>query len=237
MDLALVSIHKPQMRLTPSPPEPDEGISMNLRKFALWPSPSLPVAVHRVPNSQGTAPPAPDMQSGNVVQLPRPNATDDDPLDHPVSLNAPDAGVREPRPAPTAGLMQSDELKAFFNLPHLECGKQAGARMKSLESLQQGKVGLISRFQHAVQQLAARKQMASDRLQDTRLQTLGISSTVTAQIDLRLAALERDIAALQEQHEQAAQGLGWVNTVLNSYQTGYEQGIRAALDAQLLGLE
>ncbi len=26
------------------------------------------------------------MQSGNVVQLPRPNATDDDPLDHPVSL-------------------------------------------------------------------------------------------------------------------------------------------------------
>ena len=59
---------------------------------------------------------------------------------------------------------------------------------------------------------------------------------MTYQLRLACTRLERDIGTLVAQRELALEGKGWILSALNEYQIGFGKGMRAAIDAELLGL-
>ena len=202
---------------------------MNLRKMIFWNSPSAPSAEAALP-MDAALPPRDDIS--NVIQLPQRNA-----LDAPAGLGA----AQEPAISTAAlgpeprGLMDAPELQAFFADNHFGLGRHNGANYKTQDALTLGKQALVSRFQNALAGLAEQKQAKADRLRNTQLQTEGLCNTTTTQLGLACTRLERDMAVLREQIQQAADGKGWVLEALNRYQIGFGKGLREAVDFELIG--
>lgn len=195
-----------------------------LRKFSFWKSQSSETSVGRNAQIEHGSADALD----NVVQMPVGS-----PLDAPAGLAqliAPPTAVQLPQ-----GLMDSPELKAFFADNHVGLGRHNGAHYQTQEALALGRETLVSRFQNALEVMVAQRQAKVDALRNMALQTAGVCTTVTSQLNLASQRLERDMATLQAQSEQAAQHKGWVLSALNEYQIGFGKGLREAVDFELLG--
>lgn len=173
--------------------------------------------------------------SSNVVHLPFGS-----PLDKPVGLSESDKALDQESTArndraPT-GPMAATKIKHFFAQDFYGFGRYNGSHFKTQEGCQNGKESLITSFQNALDLVVDEKQAKVDHLKNVELQTVGISETVTAQLNLACKRLERDIETLKTQIDQAAQGKGWILAALNEYQIGFAKGLREAIDAELLGL-
>lgn len=166
---------------------------------------------------------------GNVIHLP-PRTS----LDMPAGLDSPLSNSPAATPQPR-GLLDAPELKAFFADNHFGLGRHNGANYTTQEALALGKQARVSKFQNAVAGIAQQKQARADRLCNTKLQTEGICCTTTEQLKLACTLLERDIAVLHDQINQAAEGKGWVLNALNEYQIGFAKGMREAIAFELLG--
>jgi hypothetical protein len=215
---------------------------MNLRKMMFW---NTPEANHGTPAAASTPVPfsgaAPDAL-GNVIQMPVRS-----PLDEPAGLAPaqvlPESLAAGPAAAPGApapagqplGLMETPELKAFFAENFFGLGRHNGSFYRSQDALEQGKQGLVSRFQNTLSILVEQRQAKVDRFIDMQLQTEGVCATVTAQLGLARSRYERDMNVLREQIALADSGKGWVLEALNRYQLGFGKGVREAIDFELLG--
>jgi len=131
--------------------------------------------------------------------------------------------------------MDTPELKDFFADNYFGLGRHNGSNYRTQEALMQGKQSLVSRFQNTLAQLVEQRQAKVDRLRNTQLQTEGLCATTTAQLDMACKRIERDMAVLRDQIEQAADGKGWILEALNRYQIGFGKGLREAVDFELLG--
>lgn len=204
---------------------------MKLSNLKFWQSEPSSIEDSKVDSALSKA------TSSNVVQLPVGS-----PLDQPMGLSDEANTTLDQEPtnqsdskAP-AGPMASPKIKHFFAQHFYGLGRHNGSHFKTQEAYQNGKASLITRFQNALELIIDEKQAKVDRLKNVELQTVGISETVTAQLNLACTRLERDIETLKSQIEQAAQGKGWILAALNEYQIGFGKGVREAIDAELLGL-
>ncbi len=213
---------------------------MNLRKMMFWNTDATQGTPTAVPAPLATPGAAPDALS-NVIQMPKRS-----PLDEPAGLAPAPAQPEELAAGPTPpvaaapagqpqGLLETPELKAFFAENFFGLGRHNGSFYRTQEAMEQGKQGLISRFQNTLAFLLEQRQAKVDRFIDMQLQTEGVCSTVTAQLGLARTRYERDMNLLREQMALAESGKGWVLEVLNRYQIGFGKGLREAIDFELLG--
>lgn len=206
-----------------------------LRNFSFW---KTKTAESATPLQQST-------ETGdaldNVVQLPV-----DSPLDAPVGLSSLGPGntgtqvggheTTQPRVAPLpAGLLDAPDLRAFFEQSHFGLGRHNGAHSRTQDALSLGRDALVAKFQNKLEAMVLQRSARIDALRNMALQTSGVCATVTNQLNLACQRLERDIATLQAQTELASQHKGWVLTALNEYQIGFGQGLREAVEYELLG--
>lgn len=214
---------------------------MNLRKMLFWNTSPSVTADDSLPSNcspkfNGTSVMAESSVEplNNVIQLP-PRS----PLDHPAGLEVTQQmsalTATTPNVHKAVGLMNTPELKAFFEENFFGLGRHNGSKYRTQEALSQGKQSMVSRFQNTVTSIVEQLQAKIDRLSNMELQTQGICSTTTAQLDLARTRLERDIAVLRDQINQAQNGKGWVLEALNRYQIGFGKGLREAIDFELLG--
>jgi hypothetical protein len=194
---------------------------MKLRKFKFWGDQTVSEAVPPAAAQSDTL--------NNVVQLPVCNA-----LDKPMGLDGSELIL--PQAKNPIGPMSAEEIKAFFSFDYAAQGRHAGAVYKTNEALEHGKSVLIAHFQNAVSQVIDQKQAKVDGLKSMEVQTSGVSEVVTSQLRLASTRLERDIDTLVAQRDLAPEGKGWILSALNEYQIGFGKGMRAAIDAELLGL-
>ncbi len=194
---------------------------MKLRKFKFWGDQKVSEVVSPAAAQSDTM--------NNVVQLPVSNA-----LDKPMGLDGSELVL--PQAKNPIGPMSAEEIKVFFGIDYKAQGRHAGAIYKTNEALEHGKLVLIAHFQNAVSQVIDQKQAKVDGLKSMEIQTSGVSEVVTSQLRLACTRLERDVDALVAQRELATEGKGWILSALNEYRIGFGRGMRAAIDAELLGL-
>lgn len=198
-----------------------------LRHFSFWKTqPSKASTAQTIPGESESTD-----ALAHLVQLPV-----DSPLDEPVGL-ASQLTVRSvgANPALHQGLMDAHELKDFFAGNHFGLGLHNGALYQTQEALALGRETLAAKFQNVMATMVASRLRKADALRNMALQTSGVCTTVTAQLNLACLSLERDMATLQAQAEQAAEHKGWVLSALNQYQIGFGKGLREAVDFALLG--
>ena len=156
------------------------------------------------------------------------------PLEVPAGLSSQPPAVA-PKVIQPRGLMAAPELQAFFADTHFGLGKHNGAQYKNQDALELGCRNLVSKFQNTLELLIAQKQARVDGLHNMALQTQGVCSTMTEQLNLACQRLERDMATLHGQSTLSADGKGWVLSALNEYQIGFRKGLREAIDMELMG--
>jgi len=132
------------------------------------------------------------------------------------------------------GLPNTPELKEFFDQNFFGLGCHNGAHFRTREALDQGKQTIISRFERAARNVIERRREKVDHIRLESLRIEGISATTTAQLGLAAQQLEHDIAILNAQVAEAANGCGWVRVALDLYQTGYLKGMQDAIDFSIL---
>ena len=198
---------------------------MKLNKLRFWEKSELietPPSQQRQPTATST--PVGDSVS-NVVQLPV--AT---PLSQPAGLDQPtltDAQVAAPQ---QVGLMDSPELRSFlFDQKYFGLGKHNGAYASTQASLELGKRNIISEFQNILNGQVERKKVKYQSLQLKYLETVGIDDITSSMLGFAKQRVQSDIEVLKEQIALAEDQRGWVLRALNLYQTGFGQGVRAAI--------
>lgn len=170
----------------------------------------------------------------NVVKLPvKPQKIDHSasgPLEYP-----PMPGVASGlAPVRHKGLMNSPELEAFFQDNHFGLGRHNGASYRSHEALELGKRSLIARFHNVLGDLIARRQEKLNKMQMELIAIEGVSPTMSAQLRLACEQVQSEVVLLEKQVDLSDAGQGWVLDALNSYQIGFNKGLREALDFELL---
>ena len=198
---------------------------MKLNKLRFWEKSELIETPQSQQIQQSATPPSIGDSVSNVVQLPV--AT---PLSQPAGLDQPnsnDAQVGAPQPV---GLMDSPELRAFlFDQKHFGLGKHNGAYASTQASLELGKRNIISEFQNILNEQVERKKVKYQALQLKYLETVGFDDVTSSMLDFAKQRVQSDIDVLREQIALAEDQRGWVLRALNLYQTGFGQGVRAAI--------
>lgn len=213
---------------------------MNLRKMMFWNATDATQGKPVVASASVSTPSATPDALSNVIQLPVRS-----PLDEPAGMasaqSLPEESAAGPAPSaapsPAAqpqGLLETPELKAFFAENFFGLGRHNGSFYRTQEAMEQGKQGLISRFQNTLAFLVEKRQAKVDKFIDMQLVTAGVCSTETARLDLARSRYERDMNVLREQIALADSGKGWVQEALNRYQIGFGKGVREAIDFELL---
>ena len=165
----------------------------------------------------------------NVIALPLSSTTDnEESKDKPFDLSA------TPKLSPIKGLMNAEEITAFFNENYFGLGRHNGSNFRTQEALDVGKRSLISKFQNTLADLLESKQARINKLQNQLVAIEGISASMTQQLKLACEHVEREINVLQEQIESAGNQKGWVLEALNRYQIGYMRGLNEAIEFEFL---
>jgi hypothetical protein len=205
---------------------------MKLSNLKFWhtdPAPTL--------TSTNVQPQHQQPQRCNVVQLPLSATEEESPdIENALTSLGHSANLSRQNRADPSGPMSSPEIKTFFDRNVFGLGRHDGSHYKTQDALDLGKALVISQFQNAVAAAIDQKQAKVDQLRNVEVQTEGVCSTTSAQLRQACARLERDMSALRNQAELAAEGQGWVLSALNEYQTGFGKGVREAINAELLGL-
>lgn len=134
------------------------------------------------------------------------------------------------------GLMDAPELQQFLQNNHFGLGRHNGSNFRTVEARTLGVKSIISDFQNIVASLSAKKQVQIDRLKDVLQETEGVCDVTSKRLKMAILKFEQEINALHEQIELATSKQGWVQQPVNKYELGFSQGVKAAMDAELLGL-
>lgn len=134
----------------------------------------------------------------------------------------------------TSGLIGSELIKAFFDQNHFGLGRHNGTNYRTIDAMEFGRSGRIAEFTNAIRETIDRMQAKIDRLESTQIEAAGVCKATSAKLGLAISQLERDIAALKEQSDLAAESKGWVLEALNRYQAGFVKGVREAVEAELI---
>ena len=211
---------------------------MNLKKLLSWPVSrttrqswaSQTTAIERlgedVDGQEAEAPSA----NGNVVFLPAANAG----LAHKPAVGPSSFEQAAPEPARRKGLVDAEELQAFWRDNYFGLGRHNGAQHHSSAAMELGCQAVIAKLQNILTGLLDRRQAKHDALQIKVLEVENSSADMVAKLRLACSHLERDMAELRDQQALAGQGRGWVLAALHDYRLGFDRGIRAALDFELL---
>lgn len=132
------------------------------------------------------------------------------------------------------GLLDCAELVKFQTDNYFGLGCHNGAHYRTQEALEQGRLGIIARFQRVIETLIEKKTSELYRLQDTLLETEGLNRTVEKRLNLACERVSRDLAELKSQKTLADEGKGWVLDALNRYQIGYQKGLKESVQFDLL---
>lgn len=160
---------------------------------------------------------------GNVISLPVPE------------LSRVTQGATTPaKPMVGGRLIGSDLVKAFFDQNHFGLGRHNGTNYRTIDAMEFGRSGRIAEFTNAIRETIDRMQAKIDRLESTQIEAAGVCKATSAKLGLAISQLERDIAALKEQSDLAAESKGWVLEALNRYQAGFVKGVREAVEAELI---
>jgi hypothetical protein len=195
---------------------------MNLRKLFKW---------NKSEELKTTALATPEItqNNSNMVSLPLTEINIEEknnPLDSSLTL--------KPKLSPIKGLMNAEEITAFFNENYFGLGRHNGSNFRTQEALDLGKRSLISKFQNTLADLLESKQARINKLQNQLVAIEGISASMTQQLKLACEHVEREINVLQDQIESAGNQKGWVLEALNRYQIGYMRGLNEAIEFEFL---
>lgn len=186
-------------------------------------------------NAESASPRPTDSAPDNVVPLRNATAA-------PVEAAQPDVGSDWPppierSPAPAfPGLLETREVAAFLGRGHGMSGFRYATRRQSQQALELELDVLTAEFQNVLRAVIAQRHAKRDQALHYKAETGGGSATITERLDITVAALGRDIQALEEQVELAGQRKGWVLQAVNEFRLGFDQGVRSHLDFhQLLG--
>jgi hypothetical protein len=164
----------------------------------------------------------------NVIELPIPLPPQ---LAQVASLDgAPSVGGRFRR---LPGLLDSPEIVAFQKQNFFGLGRHNGANYRSQEAFEEGRKGIISAFQKALENMIAKRTSALFRFRDTLLATEGLSKTTEKRLQHACERTTLDIEMLNAQLEAAESGKGWVLEALNRYQIGFQKGLQEAVEFEL----
>jgi len=212
---------------------------MNLKKLLSWPAgratrqswAQQPTACDQLrPDADEQVNAAP-FSNSNVVFLPAANAglSGHEPVADSSSFEK-----TAPEPAKRKGLVDAEELQAFWRDNYFGLGRHNGAQHHSSAAMELGCQAVIAKLQNILTGLLVRRQAKHDALQIKVLEVANSSADMAAKLRLACDHLERDMAELREQSVLAGQGRGWVLAALNDYRLGFDRGMRAALDFELL---
>ena len=213
---------------------------MNLRKVMFWKQPEAAVTPAPVLNS-GTSPniaatpvaaPAGSdpWSDAKVIPLYRAN-TAAGPGEMPIS----DEFTQAPaQPIRVKGLMNAQELEAFFKTNQFGFGRHHGSHYRTHEAMDRGLLAVVTSFQNIVSDLAERRQARVNKLQQSRQEVATLSPTMADTLRIACDQVQREISVLHEQHALAEQRRGWVLDALNRYQLGFDRGVRDVIDFELL---
>lgn len=211
---------------------------MNLKKFLSWPPnrtirqswvPDPPITDEIGPEVTGqqTAPLSP---TGNVVFLPAVNAE----IERRPAVDSSSFEHSAPEPARRKGLINAEELQAFWRDNYFGLGRHNGAQHHSAAAMELGCQAIIAKLQNILTGLQGRRQARRDALQIKGVEVARSCADMAAKLQLACDHMERDMAELREQSVLAGQGRGWVLAALNDYRLGFDCGMRAVLDFELL---
>jgi hypothetical protein len=176
-----------------------------------------------------------DSALDNVVPLRNATAAPVDAAQTDAAGNWPPPIERSPAPA-FPGLLETREVASFLGRGHGMSGFRYGTRRQSQQALELEVDVLTAEFQNVLRAVIAQRHAKRDKALQYKAETGGGSTTITERLDITVAALGRDIQALEEQVELAGQRKGWVLQAINEFRLGFDQGVRAHLDFhQLLG--
>jgi len=205
---------------------------MNLKRAALktmfsWISPD------KAPAAQPAAPAPEEEPRPTATVIPLPSAAPS----KGAGLDAPTADewdLPPPKPNRAKGLMNAPELDAFLGQNHFGFGRHHGSRFRTREALEMGLAAVVSTFQNKANDLLERKQARLDKLNLARLEVSSLSHAMAERLALAGEQIQREMDLLREQISLAERRKGWVLDALNTYQLGFDRGVREALDFELL---
>lgn len=200
---------------------------MNLKKLRLWPSheETTPEQAPATSNGQGDID---DTEKGNVVSLFSGN-----PIDNPAGLTSPNEFWVRKRPA-QRGLLDGPEIKGFLEKNHAASGRYQGSVYGTQESLRLGTAKLVSEFQNILEELKERRKVKHQRLHMKLLEVQGIGSGTSEMLEFAKEAVGQELKLLESQIAAAEAGKGWVEEALNSYNLGFNRGLREAIEFDLI---
>lgn len=200
---------------------------MNLKKLRFWNNQDQVESGVQTQEAPEQSHPTQDALS-NVIKLPVTS-----PLSQP-------AGLVEEQDKPKAdkpkhlGMLDSAELKEFFNQKHFGLGRHNGSVYRTQNSLELGKKGIVSTFQNILREQYERKRVKHQQLHLKALETVGLCDVTSTMLEHAKESVQKDMDLLAEQISLAENGRGWVLEALNAYQIGFAQGVREAIEFELI---
>lgn len=133
------------------------------------------------------------------------------------------------------GLLDDNEIRAFFAQNHFGLGRHNGATYRTREALERGRTSLVANFRNALERCAARREGQLRRLNDTLIEVEGVSDTTSRRLKQATGCLENDKATLDSQISAATRGQGWVMQAILDYETGFAKGLSEAIGMHIQG--
>jgi hypothetical protein len=200
---------------------------MNLKKLRFWNTQDQFESDVQPQETHEQAAPEQDALS-NVIKLPTAN-----PLLQPAGLTE-QVDAHMPDAPKHLGVLDSVELKEFFKRNHFGLGRHNGSVSRTQNSLELGKENIISTFQNILHELHQRNKAKHQKLYLKSLETVGLCDVTSTMLDYAMKSVQKDMDLLSEQITLAENGRGWVLDALNSYQIGFGQGVRQAIEFELI---
>lgn len=200
---------------------------MSLKNLLFWNTQNLPdPLVHPIQANKKDA--FKQDALSNVINLPTAN-----PLEQPVGL-ASQEDLPKTEKQTYLGVLDSIELKQFFEQNHFGLGRHNGSVYRTQNSLELGKKNIISDFQNILSELYERNRVKKQRLHLKSIETFALCDTTSSMLEYVIESTQKDMDLLSEQRRLADDCRGWVLKALNSYQIGFGKGVREAIDFDLI---
>ena len=146
--------------------------------------------------------------------------------------NIVDAGLNEPSEKKYTPLIS--EVKSFLSQNFFGLGKHNGAKFRSQEALELGMNEIVAGFHNAIIEIMEARRSKLYKLQSEAIKIESLCATTTKRLRLACDHVTQEILALESQLEQASQRQGWVLDALSKYQMGFHQGMREAIEFELI---
>ena len=143
-----------------------------------------------------------------------------------------DRGLNEPNEKKYTPLIS--EVKSFLSQNFFGLGKHNGAKFRSQEALELGMNEIVAGFNNAIIEIMEARRSKLHKLESEAIKIESLCATTTKRLRLACDHVSQEILSLESQLEQASQRQGWVLDALSKYQMGFHQGMREAIEFELI---